>query len=80
MSGVKVSGVTIYRESDKKILAQYPVLISNTTHFDEFEKDMRKTGEILYKKVTECVEQDKVIDFEDLFSTSCKGNCACKCH
>lgn len=79
LAGVKVSGVTIYRESDKKILAQYPVLIENTTHFDEFEKEMLKTGDILYKKVIECIEQDKVFDFTDLFShNSCTG-CG-KCH
>ena len=39
MAGVKVSGVTVYslnaNENDEKIIAQYPVLISNETHFDE---------------------------------------------
>ena len=82
LSGVKVSGVTVYRVSDKKILAQYPVLIENSTHFDEFEKEMKKTGKVLYDKVLECLEQDKVFEFSDLFSNAQCGNCrGCgKCH
>ena len=76
--GVKVSGVTVFRESDNKILAQYPVLIENTTHYDEFEKEMIKTGEILYKKVIECIEQDKVLEFSDFFQSGCSGCGKCE--
>lgn len=77
LAGVKVSGVTIYEKETKKILAQYPVLIGNTMHFDEFETEMRKTGEILYNMVLECLEQDKVFDFAYLLGGGhlCGGKC-----
>ena len=79
LSGVRVSGVTIIRTSDNKILAQYPVLITNSTHYDEFESEMIKTGKILYDKVIECIEKDKVFDIEDLFSKRCCQGCSgCK--
>jgi len=81
ISGVKVSGVTIYSEPDKKILAQYPVLITNSMHYDEFEKEMIKTGDILYKKVLDCIEQDKVFDVIELFEHhSCCNGCNHSCH
>jgi folate-dependent phosphoribosylglycinamide formyltransferase PurN len=83
LSGVKVSGVTIIDTNTNKILAQYPVLIGNTTHFDEFEAEMLKVGEFLYNKVVEAIEKDKVFDFSDLLKNrSCHGNCGgCKgCH
>lgn len=77
LAGVKVSGVTVFNKETKKILAQYPVLIGNTTHFDEFREEMIKTGEILYNKVVECIEHDKVFDFSDLLGGghSCGGKC-----
>ena len=81
LSGVKVSGVTVYQKSDKKILAQYPVLITNSMHFDEFEAEMIKTGDILYKKVIECVEADKAFEYSDLFQVCGNGCGGCKgCH
>jgi len=81
LSGVKVSGVTIYRDSDKKIIAQYPVLITNSMHYDDFEKEILKTGGILYNKVIESIEKDIVFDFDSLFSNKCNScsNCG-KCH
>lgn len=78
LSGVKVSGVTVYRNSDKKILAQYPVLITNSMHYDEFEKEIIKTGEILYNKVIESIEKDMIFDFDNLFE-GCGSKCGgCK--
>lgn len=79
LAGVKVSGVTIINAETKEILAQYPVLIEHTTHYDEFEEEMIKTGEVLYKKVIECIENDKVFEFSDLFQhkcNGCNGNCS----
>lgn len=79
LSGVKVSGVTVYRKSDKKILAQYPVFIDNTTHYDDFEKAMLLTGKILYNKVIECIEKDKIFEFSELFEQNNCGGCGNCC-
>lgn len=78
LAGVKVSGVTVLDNKTRKILAQYPVLIENTMHYDEFEQEMKRTGEILYKKVIECIEKDKVFEFADLFENKC-GGCGGNC-
>lgn len=86
LAGVKVSGVTIYslnaNESDNKILAQYPVLISNLTHFDEFKSDINNIECKLYPLVIDKLLKDEVFDFSDLVnqngcSSSCSGcgNC-----
>lgn len=88
MSGVKVSGVTVHwitNEPDGgKILAQYPVLIGNTTHYDEFEKEIKALEKLLYPKVIDAVLNDKAFDFSDLFannhcsSSGCE-NCKSQC-
>lgn len=78
-AGVKVSGVTVHHVTNEldggKIIAQYPVLITNLMHFDEFEAEIHKVEHILYPKVIECILEDKVFDFPDLFEKGCAGNC-----
>lgn len=80
LAGVKVSGVTIYslkaNECDNGILAQYPVLISNLTHFDEFKSDINNIECKLYPIVIDKLLKDEVFDFSDLINQSgCSGSC-----
>ncbi len=78
LTGVKVSGVTVYRVStnveSETILAQYPVLIGLTTHFDEFEEEIHTLEDNLYPPVIEAVLEDRVFDFQDLLKNSCHNN------
>lgn len=82
-SGVKVSGVTVQWYNNEvdggKIIAQYPVLIGNLMHFDEFKSAVETLENHLYPIVIEKVLDDKVFDFEDLFSAhkGCGGCSSC---
>ena len=77
LAGVKVSGVTVHWVTDEvdggKIIAQYPVLIDNSMHFDEFEAEIHEIEHILYPIVIDKLLKDEVFDFSDLVS-GC-GNC-----
>lgn len=81
VSGVKVSGVTVQQITDDiencKILAQYPVLIGLTTHFDEFEEEIHQIEDKLYPPVIEAIIEDRVFDFPDLFKNSCNKSGGC---
>lgn len=89
ISGVKVSGITIHKIENGnyygKIIAQYPVLIGLTTHFDEFKNELDNIGSKLYPPVIDAILNDRVFDFSDLFKSSCQnsdgcsGNCG-NCH
>ena len=87
-SGVKVSGITVHTvtstHDNEKILAQYPVLISNLTHFDEFETMTNNLIDMLYPIVIDKTLNDKLFDFQDLLSganSCCSGGCqGCKNH
>lgn len=83
ITGVKVSGVTVYKmNSDSQninILAQYPVLIGLTTHIDEFEKDIYEIEKKLYPPVIKAILNDRVFDFQDLFQSPCHKNCGGGC-
>ena len=81
-AGVKVSGVTIHHVTSDldggKIIAQYPVLIGNLMHFDEFEAEIHNLEHKLYPIVIEKLLKDEVFDFSDLLG-GCSGNCS-GCH
>ena len=79
LSGIKVSGITIHEvykdDFYGKILAQYPVLIGITTHYNEYAEEIFAACEMLYPRVVEAVLNDTVFDFTDLLKPSCKGSC-----
>lgn len=79
-AGVKVSGVTVHYVTNEldggKILAQYPVLIPNLMHYDEFEAAIHRVEHALYPKVIECILEDKVFDFSDLYDGDSCGGCS----
>lgn len=81
MAGVKVSGVTIHWVTSDvdggKIIAQYPVFITNETHYDEFEAQMHQLEHQLYPVVIESILNDKVFDFMDLMKKSCGSHGSC---
>ena len=84
-AGVKVSGVTVHRVTSEldggKIIAQYPVLIGNLTHFDEFEAEIHSLEQKLYPIVIDSILSDRVFDFQDLLNSKCKCSGGCGgCH
>lgn len=93
MAGVKVSGISIHwveKEVDSgKIIAQYPVFITNDMHLDELEEEIHCIEHKLYPVVIEKLLEDKVFDFQDLMKSSCNnrsdggscgsGGCGGKC-
>ena len=48
LSGVKVTGITIYITPSKKILFQYPVLISDDTNYTELESELNFLEQSIY--------------------------------
>ena len=75
LSGVKVTGITIFFTKTKKIVAQYPVFISNLAHFDEVEQELEYIEQVLYPLVIEKVIEDKPFEVQTLLNKSCSGNC-----
>lgn len=78
-SGIKVSGVTVhYVEKDNfygKIIAQYPLMIDSSMHYNEYVERLTNIGSKIYPRIIESVLQDKVFDFSDMFNNSCSGKC-----
>lgn len=82
LSGVKVTGITIYSVMRNKILAQYPVLIGLDTTILELTEELLNIAQKVYPVVIDAVLNDKVFDFSDLMTSKCNSGCgACGgCH
>lgn len=70
--GVKVTGVTVHKveniDGSGMILAQYPVLIDNYTHFDQLADEINSLEQRLYPIVISSVLDNNVFDIVELLA------------
>ena len=82
IEGCKVTGVTIL--NNDKIIAQYPIFITQDMHFDDLENHINQIEQVLYPLVIEKVLNNEPFETQKLMkqnscSSSCGGNCSnCK--
>ncbi|MBP3924134.1 hypothetical protein J6E39_02700 [bacterium] len=84
LAGVKVTGATVHwitNEADGgKVIAQYPILINNTDHYDDVNEHVLELENILYPAAISSILEDRVFDFGDLFQNhGCSGSCGGGC-
>ena len=77
VAGAKVTGITIYYTEPFKIIAQYPLIINNSAHFDEIETQLSYLEQIIFPLVAEKYAKNEPFEISDLLkSHSCKGACS----
>ncbi len=76
LAGVKVTGVTITLED--KIIAQYPIFITNEMHYDNLKLYLEQVGEKLFTAVKEKIENNEQFEIKDLMNNGCHGCGGCK--
>ncbi|MCD8377512.1 MAG: hypothetical protein LUB59_01850, partial [Candidatus Gastranaerophilales bacterium] len=83
LAGVKVTGVTVYNMNTGIILAQYPVLIDNFTHYDQLEDELNELGSKLFPIVIKSILDDRIFDIVEYLSMGnnhCCGRGKCIVH
>ena len=77
MSGVKVTGITIYNTKSKKIIAQYPVFIKDEFHYDELLQELKYIEQIIYPIVIEKIINKEPVEIKQFSPNgcSCSGGC-----
>lgn len=76
LAGVKVTGITIYYTNPQKIIAQYPIIISNDAHFDDIEQELLYLEQTIYPIVIEKIINNEVFEIKDLLKS---GGCSSGC-
>lgn len=73
--GAKVSGVTFYYDNPFKIVAQYPIFISEVSHYDEIEEEANYLIQTLFPIIIEKCINGENIDLKVLTGRKCSGSC-----
>lgn len=78
LAGVKVTGITITMED--KIVAQYPIFITNDMHYDNLKLYLEEIANKLLPLVQEKLENNEQFEVKDLMGTKSKCNGCGGCH
>ena len=82
LEGVKVTGITFFYTNPKRILAQYPIIISNEADFVDVENELKYLEQTLYPIIIEKILNNQVIDLKSILGktscSSCGGCSSCK--
>lgn len=80
LSGVKVTGITVYYSGTKEIITQYPIFIKNGTHYDEILQELKYLEQTILPLAIKKILQNEPFEIRDLIGgNSCSGSCAgCK--
>lgn len=78
LAGVKVTGITVY--DSNRIVAQYPIFISNDAHFDDVERELVYLEQVVFPIVIKKILANEPIDLQKaLKGGKCEGKCGGKC-
>ncbi len=75
LAGVKVTGITFYYTNPKKIITQYPIFISNASHYDNVAKELEYLEQTIYPLILQRLLENKPFEIRNLLSKGCSGNC-----
>lgn len=81
IAGVKVTGITFFYTKTKKIIAQYPIFITNDSHLEDIEQEMKYIEQSLYPIIIEKILKNEQFEVKAIMSNSncCSGGCsACR--
>ncbi len=73
--GVKVTGITFYYTNPQRIIAQYPIFISNFSHYDDVERELAYLEQTIYPLILEKILKNEPFEIRNLLSKGCSGNC-----
>lgn len=74
--GAKVTGLTIYFNNPFRIVAQYPLIISNSNHYDDVEQELKYLEQVILPLVAEKILYNEPFEIQSLLKNkSCSTNC-----
>lgn len=75
LAGVKVTGITFYYTNPERIIAQYPIFISNFSHYDDIERELEYLEQTIYPLILEKILRNEPFEIRKLLTKGCSGNC-----
>lgn len=75
LSGVKVTGITVYYTNPLKILAQYPVFIHNEMHYEDLKNELDLMEQVFFPQVLKKIILNEVFDSQTILNKGSCGGC-----
>ena len=75
LAGVKVTGITFSYLKTKQIVAQYPLIIDSSMHFDEITRQLQYIEQMLLPRVIEKFINNEQFDIKNLMNKNGCGGC-----
>lgn len=76
LAGVKVTGVTFYYEESGRIIAQYPIFITNDMHYEDVVQQLAYLEQALRPLIMEKIANNEQIELKSMLKQNeCGGNC-----
>ncbi len=79
LSGAKVTGITIYFTNPKRIIAQYPIFVTNEKHYDDLYKELQYIEQTIFPLVIKKVLDNEPFEINCLLNkcqNKCSGGCS----
>lgn len=73
--GAKVTGLTFYFTKPFRILAQYPILISNDKHYDELETELSLICQSLLPIIVKKIINNEQFEIKELLNNAKNNGC-----
>ena len=74
LSGVKVTGITVYFAKSKRIVAQYPVFIRNEIGYDELKQELKYVEQTFLPLIAKKLLNNEPIE-SAMLNNHCGGCC-----
>jgi len=68
LSGVKVTGLTIYFTNSKKIIAQYPIFIRNDMHYEDLLQELTYAEQTILPLVVKKIINNEQFEISELIN------------
>ena len=75
IEGAKVTGITIYYTNPKRIIAQYPVFITNSMHYEDLKQELDYLEQTIYPVVIQKILNNEAFEIQSLINRGCGKNC-----
>ena len=76
LCGVKVTGITVYYTKPFKIVTQYPLIITNESHYDDIKAHLEYLAQTIYPLVIEKILKNESFEVQNLLNNKhCSGAC-----
>lgn len=75
LAGVKVTGITFYYTNPEKLITQYPIFISNFSHYDNVKRELEYLEQTIYPLILERILKNEPFEIRQLLTKGCSGNC-----